>query len=211
MPIKRYTAIRAVLVAALGLLTGCYQTNVRLFDQGVDAALTLGQYKCTNPNAGGAFAISLVKLSAGPQDILYAIQYDDLLKGFSAATRFGKLSSGQHLFQSEGLVQGAIDYLFVSIDNPTSFTILVPRPNPQRAQDFGLGFKPTSRGPGIVELTGSQEAVREFSDPSSPKILNSFLSVAITPLSSAASDRAAGAFPAPSPHPTTSPRPSACR
>lgn len=155
--------LQTALIAALGLLVGCYQTRFRLFESGLDAGLSSGQYDCTIPSTRGVFRISLTKQSSGPKDIVYTYKFDDPLKGVEAVVRFGKLKSGQDLIQIEGLARGMSDYSFATISAPKSFTIWLPQIDaPRRAESFGLGFRPDGRAPSSAELTGSQEAAVAF-------------------------------------------------
>jgi hypothetical protein len=169
MSIRRRAMMQAALISTLGLLAGCYQTHVRLFDSGLDAGLLSGQYDCTVPGNQGTSRISLVRLNAGPADIVYAYKYDDPLKGFNAIARLGKLKSGQDLIQIEGLARGMSDYSFVTIENPKSFAIWLPGVDAsRRAESFGLGIKIDGRVPSSAELTGSQRATVAFLESFKP-------------------------------------------
>lgn len=164
--------LQGMIIATLGLLAGCYQAHFRLFDSGLDANLVLGQYDCTMPNTDGSIRISLVRQSASPKDTIYAYELHHPTDGHHAIARLGKLQSGQHLIQIEGLSRGLIDYSFISIATPKFFTIWLPTDDaPRRAEGFGFGFKPDGQAPFIGELTGSREATVAFLESFKPSDL----------------------------------------
>jgi hypothetical protein len=166
------TATLLVLVSALAATSGCYFSQSRIIESGLDARILPGQYGCRFPADPGFrdLRVTVAKESPRPKDTVYIYEVDDQPSGThtKATARLGKLKSGLYFIQVEGPSwaggQG-FSYSFIDLRTSKLFDVVVQRQSyADRAEKLGLKFKSTAEWfvGDIGTLTGSLDATVAF-------------------------------------------------
>jgi hypothetical protein len=159
---SRRVATLLVLCISYATVSGCYFTRSKIIDTGLDAGILSGQFGCRSLAESRDLRVSLVKEEPRPNDIVYAFEFDNPPGRTRATARFGKLKSGLHFIEVEGLKPDVFSYSFVTARTPRSFEIALQRQaGASKAESFGLKFDPSGVAT-IGMLIGSVDATVEF-------------------------------------------------
>ena len=117
--------IALALLAALALLSGCYDTRQRVVQRGQDVGLAAGNWRCQNTNDkdGGSVALSGPN-QASPGDYVYRAVVDK--SGY--ALRMEK--SGDLIIVEADESGGQISHVFLRREADGSYSMLIPDNRP---------------------------------------------------------------------------------
>ena len=117
--------IALALLAALALLTGCYDTRQRVVQRGQDVGLAAGTWRCQNTNdKDGGTVVLAAPNQASPGDYVYRAVVDK--SGY--ALRMEK--SGDLIIVEADESGGQISHVFLRRETDGSYSMLVPDNRP---------------------------------------------------------------------------------
>lgn len=149
--------IALALLAALALLSGCYDTEQRVLQRGQDVGLAAGTWRCQNTGDkdGGTIVLS-GPTAAGKDDLTYGAVVDN-------STYALRMEKSRDLIIVEADEKGRISHLFLRRESDGSYSMLVPDNRPAlealaRRHSVTLTFDRL----GPPKPSGTQEQLRAF-------------------------------------------------